>query len=251
MKLQKEIQDEDLESCENTLYAKDAELAEGLQDTLQSIIEQAGELKNNFAAQIVQTQSLMQTSLSLLPQGVQTRKETVLHIPNFIAQNIQIYEGIISTLFNHPCYLHAMLMNKNLDSEKTLDWILKIYKSHAQDERVSNLILSLTLMVLEGEVKVVESPFHPENEIGSLYIKLYGFLMAEQICNKKFIKEITEYILNKIIIPLCKISHIHNNILDDSEDVEEIDGRQRQSQGDQKEKEIDFQNFFNLKHLSS
>mmetsp|Transcript_20438 Transcript_20438/g.17787 ORF Transcript_20438/g.17787 Transcript_20438/m.17787 type:complete len:115 (+) Transcript_20438:1178-1522(+) len=85
-----------------------------------------------------------------------TRDKVEHTIPTFLMQNIQLYEGIVSMLYNHPCYLQKMIESPRVDSNMVVGWITKIYTSSMDDERSINLLISLCMMTLEKELETME-----------------------------------------------------------------------------------------------
>jgi len=115
-------------------------------------------------------------------------------------QNIQVYEAIISMLFVHPCYFQKLWQSKTIDQDLLQGWIFKIYKSHTEDARISNLLLSLALMIMEDEINQSDPTNAIEVHVKCFFTKLYRFLMNGQKCNTNFFREIAEHIILKIMI---------------------------------------------------
>jgi len=168
--------------------------------TLSKVVQEAQETKRSFAAQVAETQNCIEASLRLLPVTIKTRKQTNLNIPNILLQNFQVYEGIISMLFVHPCYFQKLLQSNTIDRDLLESWVIKVYSSPVESNRITNLVLALTLMVVEDEVKESDPSNKVEIHVKSFYPRLYRFLLNGQKCNVNFFKEIAEHVMLKIMI---------------------------------------------------
>lgn len=198
MKVQQDLHENDFECYESSLYIRDADLNQNLLELLQRLLNQINDITNEFAARMLESQSAIQASLYLLPAKVKPLGKVGLQIPNFIYQNIHIYEGIVSVLFSHPCYLFKMLKSGVMSENMVLGWIFKLYKAPVEDTRIMNLLLALNLMVVEDEIKEAMPLSDLKMKREFCFPKLYNFLMDQQLNNISFMKEITELIIQKM-----------------------------------------------------
>ena len=244
MKLQKELYDDETEYYEPSLYNRDEELDKSLKVAFEKITKQIDSMRLNFAANMVETQSIVQTSLHLLGSKTRTLKNFNPTVPSFILQNIQVYEGILSCLFTHPCYWYNMLKNRNMDHQMVLEWIFKMYRSDGEG-RVVNLALSLALMLLEDEVGLAKPSSLEEVNVLTNYTKLYNFLIKSQECNRNFIREIVAYIIQDIIM-----QEYTDAMLEEEQLIDGIDHNSRASKGSKRTVEVSdsAQHYYNLEY---
>ena len=157
-------------------------------------------IRAGFSNRILEVENVIQTSFTCLPKKIKQIKNLPHTIPSFILQNIQIYEGIISALYNHPCYFHKMIKSGLIEKNIVLDWAFKVYGSQMDDDRSINLVLTLALMLLEEEVESYSLKQQSVIRLMASFVKLYNFIQEYQHENINFIKEIAEHLLLNIVI---------------------------------------------------
>lgn len=180
--------------------ARDVELSQSFELLFRKIGEEADKVREKLSNEALEVESLIQTSMLMLPKGIRKIKNLAHTIPSFILQNIQIYEGIVSMFYNHPCYLHKILKSDLIDANIVLDWVFKVYGSHKEDDRSINQVLSLALMVLEEEVETFPITQQSVVKLMSNFVKLYDFIQMSQLENVRFLREIAEYLLLNVVI---------------------------------------------------
>lgn len=180
--------------------ARDVELSQSFELLFKKIGEEVDKVRERLCNGALGVESLIQTSFLMLPKGVRKIKNLAHTIPSFILQNIQIYEGIVSMFYNHPCYLHKILKSDLVDANIVLDWVFKVYGSHKEDDRSINQVLALSLMVLEEEVETFPITQQSVVKLMSNFVKLYDFIQMSQLENVRFLREIAEYLLLNVVI---------------------------------------------------
>ena len=182
------------------MIARDIEAEKAIRDLFARLSKKIEDAKTKYTADLTETQSIALTSTYLLHHKLVHTKDLPHTIPSFILQNIQIYEGIITMLYNHPCYLYKILTSGLTDINIVLDWISKIYSSAQDDERTVNLLVSLCVMMLQDELKHYPLENPTLIRLMSLFAKIYNQIFSLQSSNVKFIKEIVEYLVKEVII---------------------------------------------------
>ena len=194
------LQEEESDHFEITLSARDLDISESFERVFMKTSQVIDKIKKGISSVVVETGSMIETSFEISEEKHQKIKNLAHTIPSFILQNIQIYEGIVSMMFLHPCYFHKMLKSELIDPNMVMDWAFKIYGTHNEDDRVINQMLALGLMILEDEVE--QYPIHQQGvvKMRSHFVKVYNFIQAQQRENMNFIKEIVQYMLINVVI---------------------------------------------------
>jgi len=200
MELQKCLQEEESDHLENTLISREEALILAFESLFSKVSKEVKQIRSGISNRVLETEGVVQTSFNALPKKIKQIKSLPHTIPSFILQNIQIYEGIVSALFNHPCYFHKMLKSDLIEKNIVLDWVFKIYGSQVDDERIIAHILSLALMCLEEEVETYSLKQQSVIRLMSSFVKMYNFIQDIQQENISFIKELAEYVLLQLVI---------------------------------------------------
>lgn len=204
MEIQRLLQEEENESLELTLISRENNLIMGFESLFNKVSKEVKKIRAGVSTTILEVENVIQTSFTTLPKKVKMIKNLPHTIPSFILQNIQVYEGIISTLYNHPCYFYKMLKSDLIEKNTVLDWICKIYGSQLEDDRSINHVLTLGIMLLEDEVEIYKLQQQSVIILMSCFAKLYHFIQEYQKENINFIKEIAQHLLGQVGVQITE-----------------------------------------------
>jgi hypothetical protein len=200
IKLQKYLQNQDLDQSESAILFNDREVERMFEELITRLGKRVIGIKQEFAGDLCETETIALTSTYFVDFPLVNIRNVLHTIPTFILQNIQIYEGMISILYNHPCYLYQLKTSNILDSNIVVDWILKIFGGKADDDRTINILTSFCITLMKAELQEFKLDQPNLIKMMSGFSKVYDHILSYQTCNMNFLTEIISYLVNDVLL---------------------------------------------------